>query len=204
MASFNIKRFVKNPIKGLENMGRSLGKGAQMAAPFLPPGWREAASIGGSIAAGGNMKDHAMSGIGAYVGSQLGGREIGQSIGSKIGLGGVPGMGGVSKVGGFLDKIPGASKIGGMLGGANGLVSKVGSSGLLDKALGAGAAYEGYKANQKSTDLMNQGLHYAKDSYDTRAPLRSAGVSGMLNEQRPDLTSLYASGNPYSKVKRVA
>lgn len=126
-------------------------------------------------------------------------------------LNAIPGAGavmsGVSKVKGALSAIPGASAVGSgisKMGGLKGAVSKVG--GFLgdhgDQLLGAGSLYEGYQANQKSNDYMNEALHYAKDSYDTRAPLRSAGVSGMLNETRPDLSSIYQSGNPYSKVQR--
>lgn len=125
-------------------------------------------------------------------------------------LGSIPGAGavasGVSKVGGVLGHIPGASQVGNMITGGKGLsgaVSKIG--GFLgdhgDQLLGAGSLYEGYKANQKSNDLMNEALSTAKQSYADRAPLRSAGVSGMLNTQRPDLSSVYASANPYSKVR---
>jgi len=126
-------------------------------------------------------------------------------------LGSIPGAGaissGVSKVGGILSKVPGADKLGSLVTGGKGIpgaVSKVGSflGDHGDQLLGAGSLYEGYKANQRSNDLMNEALHYAKDSYDTRAPLRTAGVSGMLNQQRPDLSSVYANpSNPYSRVR---
>lgn len=123
----------------------------------------------------------------------------------------IPGAGavasGVSKVGGALKAIPGASQIGNAITGGNGLsgaVSKVG--GFLkdhgDQLLGAGSLYEGYKANQKSNDLMNEALASAKGSYAERAPLRTAGVQGLLNQQRPDLSSVYANpSNPYSRVR---
>jgi hypothetical protein len=76
------KKLVTNPKKWAENAGRSVGKGAQLAAPFLPPGFRELASVGGSIAAGGNVRDHLTSGIGAYIGGRAGGQDIGKMIGS--------------------------------------------------------------------------------------------------------------------------
>ncbi len=40
-------------------LGKSLGKVAGIAAPFLPPGWSQAASIGGSLLAGNEAQDAA-------------------------------------------------------------------------------------------------------------------------------------------------
>lgn len=79
------KKLVTDPKKWAENAGRSVGTAAQAAAPFLPPGFRQAASIGGSIAAGNNMEGHLKSAIGAEIGSAMGGRGIGQSIGRGAG-----------------------------------------------------------------------------------------------------------------------
>lgn len=76
------KKLVTNPVKWAENAGRSVGGAAKVAAPFLPPGLREIASVGGDIAAGGNLKSHLMSGVGAYIGSRAGGADIGKMIGS--------------------------------------------------------------------------------------------------------------------------
>lgn len=77
-----LKQLTTHPLKFAENAGRSLGGAAKVAAPFLPPGLREIASIGGDIAAGGNLKSHLMSGVGAYLGSRAGGADIGKMIGS--------------------------------------------------------------------------------------------------------------------------
>lgn len=69
MASFNLKRFIRQPGKGLRNAGRSLGKAAKQAAPVvgLIPGVGTAAgaAIGGlgSVLSGGNMKSHLNAGI---------------------------------------------------------------------------------------------------------------------------------------------
>lgn len=113
--------------------------------------------------------------------------------------GGAAVLGGVSKVKGALSAIPGVSKLGGLSGG----ISKVG--GFLkdhgDQLLGAGAIGEGYLDKRRSNDLRNEALGIAKQGWGERAPLRSAGVSGMLNEQRPDLSSIYRSPNPYSRVR---
>lgn len=88
----------------------------------------------------------------------------------------IPGMGVVSKIGDFL-----------------------GNHG--DQILGAGAIGEGYLNSRRSSDLRNQAIGLSNQSYSDRAPLRSAGVSGMLNDTPPDLSSVFASGNPYSKIK---
>lgn len=116
-------------------------------------------------------------------------------------------MGGISKVKGALGAIPGVSKLAGgfsKVGGVKGLLGSAG--GFLkdhgDQLLGAGAIGEGYLNQRKATDYRNRALGIAEGSYNERAPLRSAGVSGMLNEARPDLSSAYANQNPYSRVQR--
>lgn len=119
-------------------------------------------------------------------------------------------MGALGPVAGAMRAIPGASAIGSgisKLGGVSKVASGLGgmlgkAGGLVDPLLGAGALYEGYKDNQKSTDYRNRALAVAENGYAERAPLRTAGVSGMMNETRPDLSSIYANGNPYSKVQR--
>lgn len=118
-------------------------------------------------------------------------------------------MGGLSKVGGALSSIPGAgaiesgvSKLGGVSGMANTAGGFLKNHG--DQLLGAGSAYQGYKDSQKSNDLMNQALGIANQSYADRAPLRTAGVQGMVNNKAPDLSSVFASGNPYSKIRSTA
>lgn len=122
-------------------------------------------------------------------------------------LGSIPGAGAISKVGGVLSHIPGVGALESgidKLGGLKGAVSKVGSflGDHGDQLLGAGSLYEGYNNSKKSTDLMNQALDTAKQSYAERAPLRTAGISGMMNETRPDLSSIYVNpSNPYSKVR---
>lgn len=78
----SVKKIVTDPKKWAENAGRTLGQGAQIAAPFLPPGFRELASMGGSIAAGENKMHHLKAGVGAYIGSRMGGAEIGKMIAS--------------------------------------------------------------------------------------------------------------------------
>ena len=92
MASFNLKRFIKHPLKGLENAGRSAGQVAKTVAPFLPPGFREAAALGGSVAAGGNWKDDLMSLGTAEIGSYLGGRGVGQNVAGAYKTGGLTGV----------------------------------------------------------------------------------------------------------------
>lgn len=74
-----------------------------------------------------------------------------------------------------------------------------------DDLLGGAALYEGYKNNKQGTDLRNEGLDLLKNSYGERAGLRKLGVQGMMNEQAPDLSGVFApaASNPYSRLKKV-
>ncbi len=165
----------------------------------------------------------------AYIGGKIGGALAGK-LGSKVpsavsgakiigigpngvplfdqtgGGGGLGGqiLGGLKKVGGgiigadqrgdggggFLDDI------GGMLSGG---LKKIGG---IDNVLGAGALGYGAYQQKQAGDMREKALKLITDDYATRAPLRTQGLSGMLNEQRPDLSSVFASQNPFSR--RVA
>lgn len=88
-------------------------------------------------------------------------------------------MGGLKKVGGFL-------------------------SDHGDQLLGGAALGEGYLNQRKSNNLSNEALNLARQSYADRAGLRKLGVSQMLDQTAPDLSSTFADpNNPYAKMRRV-
>ncbi len=84
MASFNLKRFIRNPKKGLENAFRSVGKVNKDIAPYVGmipgvgPALGAATGAWGSVLSGGNMKSHLKSGIqggmSGYANQQAGGQ----------------------------------------------------------------------------------------------------------------------------------
>lgn len=110
-------------------------------------------------------------------------------------LGAIPGAGavasGVSKVKGALAAIPGISKVGGFLKDHG------------DQLLAGAGAIQNANDMSHANDLLKTGQGYAQRSFDERAPLRAAGISGMLNPQTPDLSGInYGSqGNPYAISK---
>jgi hypothetical protein len=215
---------------GLKKVGKVVGGVAKRAAPIaamIPGvGTVAGAAIGGlgSRASGDNLKTAIGYGIkGALPGAlgKLGG--LGGVLGGlkRIGGGGAPSLdvGDLSKVignsgmpggaapglgssgkGGVLGSlgsiIGGAGGLGGILGG--GLKKIGGVDGLLG---GAATGYGAYQMKQAG-DMRNKALKMVEQDYASRAPLRSQGLAGMLNEQRPDLSSTFASNNPFSR--RVA
>lgn len=100
----------------------------------------------------------------------------------------IPGVGAaVGALGGLASKIPGVSAVGNFLKGHG--------SDVLKAAQGVNAAYLGNKA----TGMANNALGSVTSSYDQRAPLRVAGVQGMLAaQQRTPRSQAIASTNPYA------
>ncbi len=110
-------------------------------------------------------------------------------------IGKAPGGGGLGGVlGGIGGLLGGSGGVGGFLGGA---LKKVGG---IDNVLGAGALGYGAYQQKQAGDMREKALKLITDDYATRAPLRTQGLSGMLNEQRPDLSSVFASQNPFRRV----
>ncbi len=71
--------------------------------------------------------------------------------------------------------------------------------GLLDKGLGAAEAVNAANLQKQSTGYAKSALDTANQSYDARAPLRVAGIQGMLTPQTADLSSLsQIPGNPFA------
>jgi hypothetical protein len=219
------RKLVTNPKKWAENAGRSVGSVAKTAAPFLPPGFREAAAVGGDILAGGNMKSHATSLIGAEIGSMMGGRSAGQSIaggarkllgagggipqvmrggvpadvGSMIGITGeaAPEAAAGGGGGGVLGSIVGAGKR--ILGGGGG--EGGGGIGLGDIAIGGLAALDAAnaaRASKRQGQLSDEALQMAKERWNSGAGLRQAGTAGLT---RPiDWNTVYGDPtNPFAQ-----
>lgn len=212
---------------GLKKIGKAVGGVAKQAAPFvgLIPGAGTIAggALGGlgSLASGDSLgealKYGAKGAVGGYLGSAaLGGKGIAGLGGLLKGGSGASGiLGGLKKVGGSPGKVIGMGpsgmpifapqeqgggggflgSLGGLLGG--GLKKIGGVDGLLG---GASLGYGAYQQKQAG-DMRNKALKMVEQDYASRAPLRSMGLQGMLNEQRPDLTSTFAgaSDNPFSR-----
>jgi hypothetical protein len=76
-------------------------------------------------------------------------------------------------------------------------LKKVGVNGVLAGASGVA----GVNASRNAANDRKKALKLIESGYAEREPLRKLGLSGMLNEQRPDLSSTFAtSGNPFRRV----
>ena len=160
----------------IKSIGKFLGKGAKIAAPFLPPGFREAAAFGGSVLDGGNIRDHAMNTAGATLGGMLGGRGVGKGIGGAI-----KGGGGIRGVGSALIGRGGGGGVGSSLMGGLRSVGKFALSNP-DAILGGLSAVQGYQKGRQADRMMDRALN-----------------DPGLNPERPDLTSTFSGySNPYS------
>lgn len=206
---------------GLKKIGKVVGGVAKQAAPVISMvpgvGTVAGAAIGGlgSLASGDNLKTAigygvkgampgmlgklaGAGGIAGKAGSILGGLKKvgGGSIGGSGALSGLP-MPSIGKaprggVGGIIDSLGGIGGIGGsILGG----LKKIGVDDVLG---GASLGYGAYQM-KKAGDLRNKSLKMVEDEYRERAPLRKVGLSGLMNEQRPDLSQVFASQNPFAR-----
>ncbi len=128
----------------LKKIGKGLGKISKMAAPFLPPGFREAAAFGGSVLDGGNIKSHAMNTVGATVGGMIGGRSAGQGIGAALKGGGIKG-----------------ALSGGLKGGLGNSIKSIGkfAMGNQDLLMGGLSALEGYRGGRKVDGMMDRAMN---------------------------------------------
>lgn len=105
----------------IKSIGKALGKVAKVAAPFLPLGLSQAASFGGSVLSGGNIKDHLKTTAMGTIGNLLGGASTGRSIAS-----GLKGLSGSALKNAGL-KAVGMAPMSGGAGGTAGLMEKYGS-----------------------------------------------------------------------------
>ncbi len=76
---------------------------------------------------------------------------------------------------------------------------------LVDKGLGAAQVLNAAHLQKQSSDYAKNAYATANESYGARAPLRVAGIEGMLHPQTADLSSLsHIPGNPFAKKPRAA
>lgn len=148
------------------------------------------AGLAGSIASG--VKPGEDLAIGARNGAlSLAGLGAAGQLGAGAAAGGAGGAAPASPAGGFLSKIPQAL--------SSFLPSVGGLSGLLDKGLGAAQVVNAANLQKQSTGYAKDALNSVNASYDARAPLRVAGIEGLLHPQTPDLSSLsQIPGNPFA------
>lgn len=160
-----------------------------------------AAGAGRLIAPGGNIGNALKTGLTTGVGSGLV-----HGAGSEL-LGKIPGVGGL--LGGGSGAVPEAASAAGggasnglLSGGVGGLIKKAGSYALehpgniLTAAQGVNSALDAASARA----LEKKAMGYATDDYASRAPLRAAGVAGLIAPP-VDVTQSRAyqsPGNPYA------
>lgn len=190
--------------KGVTDVGHVAGKVASnplvegLAGATLGP--EAAAALGGIghlIAPGGNigsgLKGAVTGGAAGLAGSgikNLGGMALsglGGAGGSTPAWG--AGSGGID-LGGLLKS--GVSGLAGLAGGGGGGLSL---GGLANAGLGAAGIANAASLQNKSNQYATNAMDTANQSYDSRAPLRTAGVQGMLSP---------SSGIDLSGLKKIA
>lgn len=161
--------------------------------------------------------------IGAGLGGAIGGMGHGDGLKSSLLQGAMAG-GGAAALGGLASHIPGVSSatdaIKGKLGsipGVQGAGDFLKSHGGIGHALGSAGDFltgnggknalgiaEGVNAGMlqsKSNDFANNANASVNDSYTARAPLRQAGIAGMLNPGQgiqAKIAAIPQGANPYS------
>ena len=187
----------------LKSIGKFAGKVAGALNPLsfagakLVKGLAQGDSVGGALTgAGRNYLGNATNGaIGAGV---LGaGYLAAPMVGSALGLGaGGAGAAGAGAAGGG-----GGIGVGSLLGGG---IKSVGKWAMRnpDAILGAAGMVQGGLQQRDANRLNEQALGYARDDWDSRAPLREAGLQGLMQNQAPDLSHLSAgSSNPFTQAQ---
>lgn len=114
-------------------------------------------------------------------------------------------LGSAGPLAGVMSRIPGAAAVGGLIGKAKKIP---GVGGIIDYAQhnplellsGINSAMDAGHAR----DLQGRAEGIAMDNYNARAPLRTAGLQGMLKPAVPDLSQIgYDSpGSVYGKKKK--
>jgi len=226
MASFNLKRFISNPIKGFENAGRSLGKVEMAAAPYLGlipgvgPGIGALTGAHGSILAGKNRASHlktaAIGGLSGFANSKLlGGKGV---LGVKDALSTAAGKisGAIAHPGSVAGSIPGAitSAAGGLVSGAakNGF----GWKDLLGLGVAGYGAYTGVKQSNRdqtqiyaltgkqlgiADEVANRGRSLNATADTLRDPSAQALLARVQRGPRPvtDFSRFNDQSNPFAK-----
>lgn len=92
------------------------------------------------------------------------------------------------------------SKIGGLAKKAIPIVVGAATGGLGGAALASLPLLQGASQQGKADKLNKQQLQFANQRLAELAPLRQAGIQGMLNPQRPDLSAQYGgTQNPFAQ-----
>lgn len=165
---------------------------------LLKPG----GNIGGAITGG--LKGAASGAVGKGVkgiGSYLLG---GGGLGGLIKGGGADNKGNFGAIGDALGTAAGSLGLGGGgdgKGGLGGLLDSLGLGGVNPALLGLGVAQIKNVSDlqKKASGYATGALDQANKSYGERAPLRAAGIQGMLNPQTRDLSGLLTNSGPYAK-----
>lgn len=192
-------------VPGLRQAGGVVDKGVKGVADIQSNPWvqgLEAAALG-ATGVGAPAAAALLASSGALSGLAKTGGGTGAALSGAL-QGGVAGgagalAGGALKGGLSLGGVGGAIKD--AAGGLGGLVSKgvgaltggggVGLGGLVDSGLGIAQGINAANLQKKSTDYATGALDTANKSYDERAPLRSAGIAGMMDPTKGiDLSSL--------------
>lgn len=184
--------------------------------------------IGGSVGQAGNWaKEHLPSvgsmigtavapGLGTVVGSGIEGATNGKGIGAQIGqdfkkglkatpfvLGGIGALGGLAGAGGA------AGAVGGLAKAAGGAGDGVDLGSLLDAGLGTAGLVNASQLSGKSDKYAESAYKDVNDSFTARAPLRAAGIQGMLNPgagvplKLANVQANTGRGNPFAKKPGV-
>lgn len=98
---------------------------------------------------------------------------------------------------GVIPSTGSAGGIGQSLGGIGG--SAVGGVGNPNSLLSTANAGVGAYDLAKQQDLMNQALSSVTSAYNAKQPLRQEALAGLENTQGPNLSSVFASDNPFAR-----
>jgi hypothetical protein len=153
----------------LKKRGGKVGQALNAVGKVLPSGGQ---LIGGA----------ALGPLGQVVGGRVDPNTSGtqRKIGDVVaGTAGAIGLG--SLAGLPLGKVAGSLPLGGIAGKIAGGIGGLGLGDLIDLGLGGANMYGAAKLGQQSTDYAKKAEDAVTGSYTERAPLRAAGVQGMLN-----------------------
>jgi hypothetical protein len=190
--------------------GLGLGGVAGAAKGALGAIGKTASNVLGKIPGGGIIKSGVQaigkSPVGQGVRQALGGQPltIKNLMGGGAPAGGLQPTGGGGGIGGWIrDNVLGGKPI--TLGNVLGKGGDIIKSGVKtvkehpELALAAANAVYGAGRAKGADELRKKGVSTAEGSWNTRAPLREAGVKGMLNTTRPDLASTFNDPtNPFA------
>lgn len=204
--------------KGLKKVGKAIGKGWEKIDDFALPavgfalGGPAGAALGSAAARGigdgkfdlkatalAGAKGYGMGALGSAAGL-TGGSGVKALLGSgKAAIGGAI-SNPVATAGNLMQsQVPGAG------GGGGGFLDSLGGvQGAMDLGLGGLSAYQGYQAQKKGEKLSNEALALQRARDAELTPMRQAGIQRLMSAQRPDLSSDFASSNPFARpLKRI-